>query len=216
MNIHFNNEFNEYELGIDEAGRGPLFGRVYAAAVILPKINLKLELIKDSKKFNSYEKLLQSAEYIKNNSIKWAVAYCDETEIDNYNIRKATHYAMHKASRIIIDDLDDVEKTHLLVDGIDFTPMTYFKDNILHNINYTCIKQGDNKYYSIAAASILAKSERDKYILDLCENEPELHEKYYLKNNKGYGTKQHINGIIQYGVSKYHRKSFGICKNYNI
>lgn len=212
---YFENENNIYEIGIDEAGRGPLFGRVYASAVILPKDqNFKYELMKDSKKFTSDKKLEYAAEYIKKNAVKWAVSYCDENEIDNFNIRKATHHAMHKAINMVMNELSNELNYFLLVDGNDFTEMTVLNNGTLNTIDYICIKGGDNLYSSIAAASILAKYERDKYIYELCNTEPELHEKYYLKNNKGYGTKKHIEGIIKHGISKYHRKTFGICKSY--
>ena len=211
----FENNNDILEIGVDEAGRGPLFGRVYAGAVILPKNNFNFDLIKDSKKFTSNEKLSFTAEYIKDNAIKWSVAYCDESEIDGYNIRKATHIAMHKAIKNVIDYFNNNQKNFfLLVDGTDFTEMTIIKNNTLNILDYTCIKGGDNIYCSIAAASILAKYERDKYIYELCELEPDLHEKYHLKNNKGYGTKKHIEGIKKYGISKYHRKTFGICKSF--
>jgi ribonuclease HII len=121
---------------------------------------------------------------------------------------------MHNATRNIINEHGKDLNYYLLVDGIDFTEMTIFKNNTLNSLNHTCINCGDNKYSSIAAASILAKYERDKYIVKLCEDEPELQEKYHLKNNKGYGTKKHIEGILNYGISNYHRKTFGICKNY--
>ena len=217
---YFENENNIYEIGTDEAGRGPLFGRVYASAVILPNNqNFKYELMKDSKKFTSDKKLEYTAEYIKKNAIKWAVSYCDENEIDKYNIRKATHIAMHKAIHNVINELSNNELSNelnyfILVDGNDFTEMTILNNGTLNTIDYICIKGGDNLYSSIAAASILAKYERDKYIYELCNTYPELHEKYYLKNNKGYATKKHIEGIIKHGISKYHRKTFGICKNY--
>jgi ribonuclease HII len=81
-------------------------------------------------------------------------------------------------------------------------------------LNHECIKGGDNEYCSIAAASILAKVERDKYIDELCKKYPELIEKYGIDTNKGYGAQKHINGIKKYGITKWHRKSFGICKNY--
>ena len=86
-------------------------------------------------------------------------------------------------------------------------------DNMIH-IPYTCIEGGDNKYTAIAAASILAKVERDKYVTDLCSIHPMLIDKYDLGNNKGYGTRKHIAGIEQHGITMWHRKSYGICKNY--
>jgi ribonuclease HII len=81
-------------------------------------------------------------------------------------------------------------------------------------IEHKCIEGGDNKYCAIAAASILAKTERDKYIEALCEENPELDEKYGLVKNKGYGTKKHIDGIKEHGITEYHRKTYGLCKNY--
>jgi ribonuclease HII len=86
--------------------------------------------------------------------------------------------------------------------------------NKIESIRHTCIEGGDNKYVAIAAASILAKVERDKYIEELCLKYPELIEHYSIDNNKGYGAKKHIEGIKQYGITLWHRKSFGICKNY--
>ena len=85
---------------------------------------------------------------------------------------------------------------------------------MIANISHTCITGGDNKYTSIAAASILAKTERDLYIETLCEENPILNERYNIVKNKGYGTKEHIDGINTYGISDFHRKSFGICRNF--
>ena len=107
----------------------------------------------------------------------------------------------------------DKQNYHLLVDGCDFTPFiskNIKDDNI--NISHTCIEGGDNLYSAIAAASILAKVERDKYIEEMCIEEPVLITKYDLLNNKGYGTKKHMEGIQKYGISLFHRRSFGICK----
>ena len=214
------NEDNKYiEIGIDEAGRGPMFGRVYSAAVILPKDDNKFNhsLMKDSKKFHSTKKIREAAEYIKQNAIAWHVSYACEKTIDQINIRNATHKAMHEAieeviTKTYINNIYDNNETnyHLLVDGCDFTPFNKNDKNI--NISHTCIEGGDNVYSSIAAASILAKVERDKYIEEMCIEEPVLITKYDLLNNKGYGTKKHMEGIQKYGISIFHRKSFGICK----
>ena len=103
----------------------------------------------------------------------------------------------------------------LLIDGNDFKPYLKLNDDILEAVPHTCIKGGDNTYTSIAAASILAKVTRDEYITKLCDENPYLIERYDLKNNKGYGTKKHMDGIKQYGISKWHRKSYGICKDYS-
>lgn len=204
-----------FEIGIDEAGRGPMFGRVYAAAVILPKDDtFKHELMKDSKKFHSHKKIKDVAEYIKQNSLAWAVEYSTEREIDIYNIRKATHMAMHKAIIKVFEFIGKEKNYHLLVDGNDFTDLTIIHNDNLLSVPYTCIEGGDNKYTSIAAASILAKVTRDEYIDELCQNYPELDERYGIKKNKGYGTKIHMEGIKKYGITDFHRKTFGICRNY--
>ena len=206
---------NRIEIGVDEAGRGPMFGRVYAAAVVLPKDDsFKHEDMKDSKKFSSEKKINKTADYIKENATAWAVAYMSESEIDKINIRNATHQAMHKAIKEVISKLNlNYTNTHILIDGKDFTPYIFFENDTLISAQCTTITQGDNKLTSIAAASILAKVERDKYIIDLCDKEPDLDEKYRLKKNKGYGTKDHMQGIEKWGISKYHRQTFGICKN---
>jgi ribonuclease HII len=215
------NSDNIYELGIDEAGRGPLFGRVYSAGVILPKDNFDFTLIKDSKKFSSEKKIKIVAKYIKDNAIAWSVSYSTEQEIDNYNILQATYMSMHKnIKNILINSVNGIKFNNknlfLLVDGNNFKDYASFNndDNCFDLINYKCITGGDNKYASIAAASILAKVERDEYINDLCVEYPELIDKYKINSNKGYGTKTHLDGIKTHGITKFHRKTFGICKQY--
>lgn len=213
-----------YEIGIDEAGRGPLFGRVYTAAVILPKeANFEFNKMKDSKKFSSEKKINEVAEYIKANALAWSVTYNDEKVIDSINIRQAVLTSMHQSIKnIIVSNNDRTNATEsgernkyfLLVDGNDFKPYMVFENDSYSNIQHVCIEGGDNKYCSIAAASILAKTERDKYIQELCEANPELKERYNLDRNKGYGTKLHIDGIKTYGISKWHRKSYAPCKDY--
>ena len=222
------------EIGVDEVGRGPMFGRVYCAAVILPndKTKFKHELMKDSKKFTSKKKIEEVAEYIKANCVAYSVGYVDERVIDEINIKNATHKAMHIAVKNIIKYDDD---NLLLIDGSNFTPITYLQDAItivpsrakgtwlqlplasiksdaLKEVPFVCIIGGDNKYSAIAAASIIAKVERDKYIYELCDKYPKLDEYYDLRNNKGYGTAKHMEGIKKYGITEWHRKSFGICK----
>jgi ribonuclease HII len=194
------------EAGIDEAGRGPLFGRVYAACVILPRdpISFDHSKIKDSKKFSSKKKLLEVYEYIKENAIDYAVWYEDEKTIDKINIRQATQTCMNKS----IENMK-IKPEFLLVDGCDFICQ------LEKHIPFMCIEGGDNIYTSIAAASILAKVERDKYIEELCESFPYLEEKYGICSNKGYGTKKHLDGIKEYGITEWHRKTFGICKKFD-
>jgi ribonuclease HII len=216
LNSCYNIEDPRYEIGIDEVGRGPMFGRVYSAAVILPKDDtFKHEWMKDSKRFHSEKKIKEVAEYIKQNSIKWSIGYESEEVIDKQNIRNATYSAMHKAVGEIIDKTK-TDKYHILVDGNDFKPYMVFNEEYgLQQIPHTTIIGGDDKYTAIAAASILAKVARDEYISELCEKEPQLIERYDLLKNKGYGTKKHMEGIMTHGINEHHRKSFGICRNYN-
>ena len=209
------------EIGIDEVGRGPMFGRVYTAAVILPKTNLfKYELMKDSKKFTSRKKILETANYIKENCIAYSIGYEDEKSIDIINILNATHLAMHKAlKKLLVDNNNNNNNNYLiLVDGNSFKTLTYYdkETESIKEYKNVCITGGDNKYASIAAASILAKVERDLYIDDMCKQYPKLNELYDISKNKGYGTKKHMDGIKQYGISEWHRKSFGICKTSDI
>ena len=220
----YNDEPNVLEIGIDEAGRGPLFGRVYTGAVILPKdVNSLFDftLLKDSKKFTSVKKINEVADYIKENAIAWNVSYNDESVVDKINIRQSVLTSMHTSIKTIMEDNNEKNNNNnynleyfLLVDGNDFKPYMKFENNMIGQVPHKCIEGGDNKYCAIAAASILAKTERDKYIGELCEEHPELKERYGLDKNKGYGTKQHLDGIKNYGISKWHRKTYGICKDY--
>lgn len=203
---------NVIEIGVDEAGRGPMFGRVYTGAVILPKSmeHFNHALMKDSKKFHSEKKIREVANYIKANALAWAVGWADEKEIDQLNIRRATHLAMHRALNDVIHT-DKIKTTLLLIDGNDFTPLLNEKQE---KYAHVCIEGGDNTYSCIAAASILAKVARDDYIADLCSQNPDLITRYDLLKNKGYGTKKHMDGIKQFGITEWHRKTFGICAHF--
>jgi ribonuclease HII len=111
---------------------------------------------------------------------------------------------------------DSEKKIQLLIDGNYFNPYTMYnkKRKILEPLSHICIEGGDNKYSAIAAASILAKVERDRYIDELCEQNPTLSQYYGIDSNKGYGAKRHLDGIKQYGITQWHRKTFGICKSF--
>ena len=175
--------------------------------------------IKDSKKFHSEKKIQEVAEYIKKHAVAWAVEYEDEQVIDDINILQATQSAMHKAIRSVLKQLKglDTNNLFLLIDGNYFKPLTICNknNNRIENAKFLTFEGGDNKYTAIAAASILAKVERDKYIEDLCLENPELIERYGIDSNKGYGSKKHMDGIKQYGITKWHRRSFGICKMFS-
>jgi ribonuclease HII len=212
LKSYYNND-EMVEIGVDEVGRGPMFGRIYCAAVILPKDNYQHNLMKDSKKFTSKKKLNTTAQYIKENSVAYSIAFEDENVIDKQNIKNATHMAMHKAIKTLMNR-DTNKNYRILIDGRDFKPLTYFDNDSdsIKEITSVCIEGGDNLYTPIAAASIIAKVERDNYILELCKKYPKLDEYYDLSKNKGYGTAKHMKGIIKYGITDWHRKSFGVCK----
>jgi ribonuclease HII len=215
--FHFE-DANIFEIGVDEVGRGPLFGRVYTAAVILPKDDSFDHLrMKDSKLFHSKKKIQEVAEYIKQNAITWAVSYEDEKVIDEINILQATQRSMHKSISMVLSQIkSEQHKIHLLIDGNYFNSYTQYNKTrkMVEAIPYTCIEGGDNKYSCIAAASILAKVARDEYIDSLCETNIELIERYGINTNKGYGAKKHLEGIKEHGITIWHRRSFGICKQF--
>jgi ribonuclease HII len=179
------------EAGCDEAGRGCLAGDVYAAAVILPP-DFQNELLNDSKQLNEAQRY-QLREIIEREATAWAVGIVTAEEIDKINILRASILAMHRA----IDGLK-VRPEHLLVDGNKFTPYP----GITHN---TVVK-GDATYMSIAAASILAKTYRDDYMLRISEEYP----MYDWKSNKGYPTAKHRAAIREYGTTPYHRMTFNL------
>lgn len=209
------------EVGIDEAGRGPMFGRVYAAAVILPKDETAFphELMKDSKKFTNFKKLTEAAHIIMEKSIAYSVKYAENTEIDALNPLKSTMKIMNDCVSDILEQMSNKTQNqdqtfHLLVDGSYFRPRTRISKNgkTMSNIPYTCVTSGDDTYTSIAAASILAKYHRDTYIDKLCDENQGLDDVYDLRKNKGYGTKKHLDAIRKIGITKWHRRTFGICK----
>jgi len=201
---------NILEAGIDEVARGCLAGPVVAAAVIwnpeLEKIlNINIPNIKDSKKLKPTVRK-EYSEFIKSYALDYNIAFVSEKEIDDVNILNATHMAMHKA----INGLT-IKPEHLIIDGNSFKPFAY--DSFNKYLDYSTVIKGDNKYLSIACASILAKVARDEYIYNLVDNDKNL-EKYGWKTNNAYGTKDHIDAIKKYGITKHHRKTFGICKEF--
>ena len=211
-----------YEIGVDEAGRGPLFGRLYVAGVILPKDGSFLgKGIKDSKKIHSKKKLRELADFIKTNALAWYVEHVEPEIIDMINIRQAVLRSMHECIKRTMSQIDErntqcIDRQNnymLLIDGNDFKPYSWFdeKKEEIVVLPHETIEGGDDKYLAIAAASILAKSSRDEYILELCKEHPELAERYKLDTNMGYGTKHHMDGIAQYGITQWHRKSYKPC-----
>ncbi len=182
---------NQIEVGLDEAGRGCLSGPVTAAAVILPN-DFEHPLLNDSKKLTEKQRELLRP-IIEEKSIAYAVAFVDNTQIDKINILNASILAMHYA----LDKLN-AQFDFLLIDGNRFKPYK--------NIPHECIVKGDGKYRSIAAASILAKTYRDDYMKKLDTQFPV----YGWQQNKGYPTKQHVQAILEHGMTEYHRQSFHV------
>ncbi len=177
------------EAGCDEAGRGCLAGAVFAASVILPS-SFKHPLLNDSKQLSEKQRNLLRP-IIEQEAIAWAVAQCSPREIDEINILNASFLAMHRA----IEQLPKRPEL-LLIDGNRFKPYL--------GIPHHCIVKGDGKYLSIAAASVLAKTHRDAYMLELHGQYPT----YQWDRNKGYPTKVHRATIAELGLTPYHRKTF--------
>jgi len=177
------------EAGCDEAGRGCLAGPVFAAAVIFPP-DFKYVGIDDSKKLTSSQRYALR-ELIQKEAIAYAVGQVDAEEIDEINILNASFLAMHRAL-----DLMAVSAGFLIIDGNRFKPY--------RSTPHECIVQGDGKYLSIAAASILAKTYRDDYMANLAIQYPQ----YDWQNNKGYATVKHRLAVTEHGLSPYHRKTF--------
>lgn len=190
MLLPYYNE-NLVEAGCDEAGRGCLAGSVYAAAVILPK-DYHNDLLNDSKQLTA-KKRYMLREQIKRDAIAWAVGVVSPQEIDEMNILRASITAMHRA----VDQLK-VRPEALIIDGNRFYKY--------HDLPHTTIVKGDGKYLSIAAASILAKTYRDDYMVELHKEYPH----YGWDRNAGYPTKEHREGIRLHGTTPYHRMSFNL------
>ena len=174
--------------GIDEAGRGPLAGPVYAAAVWLPE-GLVIDGLNDSKKL-SEKKREALFDVIKENAVAYGIGFADEKEIDEINILQATYLAMRRA-------YDNMQKAcdYVLIDGNRMPPMPVSGETIV---------KGDAKSPSIAAASILAKVSRDRVMLEYARQYPE----YHFEKHKGYGTEVHVEALHEFGPCPIHRKTF--------
>ncbi|MBQ2341048.1 MAG: ribonuclease HII [Bacteroidaceae bacterium] len=179
------------EAGCDEAGRGCLAGPVYAAAVIMPP-DFRNDILNDSKQLTE-KKRYQLREIIEREALAWAVGIVDNHEIDEINILRASILAMHRA----LDQLK-VRPEEVIVDGNRFYKY--------RNLPHTTIVKGDGKYMSIAAASILAKTYRDDFMLKIHKEYPQ----YHWDKNKGYPAKVHREAIRQYGTTPYHRMSYNL------
>jgi ribonuclease HII len=180
---------NNITVGLDEAGRGALSGPVVVAGVILPN-DFQSDIVKDSKKL-SEKRRKDAFSLIKQEAIAWSISFIYPNDIDDLNILQATMKGMHQC----LTELEG-KYNHILVDGNYFNP---FKE-----VKHDCIVKGDDTYYSIAAASILAKVSRDEYMKKLHLSHPQ----YDWCGNKGYGSSSHIQKIKAIGYTEHHRKSF--------
>ena len=180
---------HNYECGTDEAGRGCLAGPVTAAAVILPK-HFENDILNDSKLLSEGKRDLLRP-IIEREASCFGVIHIHEQTIDEINILNASILAMHRSIDALAQRPD-----YIIVDGNRFKPY--------HDIPYSTIIKGDSKFLSIAAASVLAKTHRDAFMLRIHDEFP----MYNWKKNKGYPTREHREAIKKYGISKYHRKSF--------
>lgn len=196
------------EAGVDESNRGGLIFDVFAGCVVLPTEfpDERYKQIKDSKKLTA-KKRAELAEYIKSVAITWGVGTASNKEIDDTNILVATMKAMHRA-------IDAAYKKKgfdkLIIDGPHFN--CYVPPGVDQEaIPFNCVTKADATYLNVAAASILAKHHHDMAFLELIDKHPYL-EKYDLRKNQGYGTARHLEAIKKYGITKFHRKTFGPCK----
>lgn len=179
------------EAGCDEAGRGCLAGPVYAAAVILPPDYFH-PFLNDSKQLSELKRDLLREE-IEKEAISFAVAVAGPEEIDEINILNASHLAMHRA----LEQLSQLP-AHIIIDGNRFRPW--------RNVPCTCVVKGDGLYFSIAAASVLAKTYRDEFMRGIHQDFPY----YNWRSNKGYPTREHREGIKKYGACIWHRRTFNL------
>jgi len=188
----FNGDRNIVEIGLDEAGRGALAGPVAVAACIMPA-GFQHELIKDSKLLSEGERA-EARRLVLDNAIAWHVTLVPEEVIESTNILKATMQGMYDCLKYLDDHAHRFD--FILVDGDQF--------HGYHGVPFETVVGGDNKYVSIAAASILAKTTRDNYMKEISKEYPE----YGWGSNKGYGTAQHRNAIKENGATVHHRNSF--------
>lgn len=187
----------QLECGIDEAGRGSFLGRLYVGAVIFPKdIVLDSSIVKDSKKFHSRKKREKAAEYVKTHALSYQVDWAEPSDIDAQGIGRCLTETIHRCIKKL-----SIKPDFLLIDG------NKYQEDMTNQIPYELKIHGDDTYFSIAAASILAKVAHDNHILELLKNHSELRE-YQIDTNMGYGTAVHQQALRRLGVTPFHRRTF--------
>lgn len=205
-NISPDSNSDTAQVGVDEVGRGPAFGRLYTAAAIWPKdldTPEAARLVKDSKLIKRHSDMERSYNYIIQNAVDYEVDYAT---IDELYQLGPLHADMLSMKRALDRLMSRTPCDSVLVDG------NYFKTEtpLPAHVTVTTVVKGDSKYYSIAAASILAKYTRDKYIFDMCDRYPVL-ERYGIRSNKGYLSEQHRRAIQEHGVTDHHRLKYKCC-----
>lgn len=203
--LHFTDD-DHVEVGLDEAGRGCLFGRLYVGAVVFAKDEdaffdhgVALKTIKDSKVLSAKKRAILY-DYIQECALDKAVAFAESTEVDEYNVLGADMRTMHRA----LDSLT-VPVDRILVDGDAWKP---WKNEAGEEVDAHVIVDGDAEYLSIAAAGILAKVARDRWVEEVCAENPDWNTQYNFLSNKGYGTAAHLKGLSEHGVTPHHRRSY--------
>lgn len=202
-------EDDKIEVGIDEAGRGALFGRMYVGAVVFSNEleaffdhGATLNEIKDSKKLTERKRNILY-DYVKECAVDYSVEWCSNTQIDEENVLQADLNTMHRALENLV-----VPVQRILVDGDSWKPWAKNPDAEVYKII-----EGDSKFLAIAGAAILAKVARDRWVLECCDSNPDWDDKYGLRSNKGYGTAKHMDGLKKHGATSLHRMSFAPCSN---
>jgi ribonuclease HII len=204
--LYFHND-DAVEVGLDEAGRGCLFGRLYVGAVVFAKEEedffdhgATLQLIKDSKVLTPRRRAILY-DYIRECALDRAVAFAEATEVDEFNVLAADMRCMHRALDALVVPVD-----RILVDGDHWRP--WRAEGATEATEAHVIVDGDAQFLSIAAAGILAKVARDRWVEEVCAENPAWDAQYGLLSNKGYGTAAHMAGLREHGVTEYHRRSF--------
>jgi ribonuclease HII len=190
-------------IGVDEAGRGAFLSRIYSAAFVCDmdlcsRASANKVVIRDSKKMTPRQRQVSYQFLVENG--RFGVGYCDEKEIDELGISRCNILSMHRSIDDLLSRHPALEIEKIRVDGVLFEPYL--------DIPYELVVRGESAHPEIAMASILAKTHRDHFVVSLCEEYPDLDEKYAIRSNKGYGTAKHIEGIRRHGIHDLHRKTF--------
>lgn len=195
----------EIVVGLDESAVGSLIGKLVAGAVVLPTSDYELDITQlcDSKKMTEKNRVKMFDEITKYCS--YGIGEVEHHELDIIGLGQARRIVFHRALDDLLTKHPDLKIDKCIIDG---TLASKYK-----NIPHECIPKADSKFPNVSAASIIAKVYRDRWVYELCEKEPELSLLYGWKQNKGYPSKMHLDAIRQYGITQYHRKSYGPCKN---